>query len=142
MRDLPHLDWPFFDAAQRELAGRLSAWTESRFATRIGTPSKEHALDQAALDGTCRSLVAEAGAAGLARCSVPEAKPAAEPDFDVRSITLTRELLAWHDGLADFAFAMQGLGSGAISLAGSPELKTPYPPVGAAGRASAARAAA
>ena len=138
MRDLPHLDWPFFDAAHRELAGRLSAWTESRFATRIGTPSMEHALDQAALDGTCRSLVAELGAAGLARCSVPEAKPAAEPDFDVRSITLTRELLAWHDGLADFAFAMQGLGSGAISLAGSPELRARYLPSVAAGRAIAA----
>ena len=93
MRDLPHLDWPFFGAAHRELAARLSAWTESRFATRIGTASKDHALDQAALDGTCRSLVAELGAAGLARCSVPEPKQGAEPDFDVRSITLTRELL-------------------------------------------------
>ena len=138
MRDLPHLDWPFFDAAHRELAARLSAWTELRFATRIGTPPKDHALDQAALDGTCRSLVAELGAAGLARCSVPEPKPAAEPDFDVRSITLTRELLAWHDGLADFAFAMQGLGSGAISLAGSSELRARYLPSVAAGRAIAA----
>jgi len=138
MRDLPHLDWPFFGAAHRELAARLSAWTESRFATRIGTASKDHALDQAALDGTCRSLVAELGAAGLARCSVPEPKAGAEPDFDVRSITLTRELLAWHDGLADFAFAMQGLGSGAISLAGSSELRARYLPSVAAGRAVAA----
>jgi acyl-CoA dehydrogenase len=138
MRDLPHLDWPFFDAAHRELAARLSAWTESRFATRIGTPSKGHALDQAALDGTCRSLVAELGAAGLARCSVPEPKSGAKPDFDVRSITLTRELLAWHDGLADFAFAMQGLGSGAISLAGSSELRARYLPSVAAGHTIAA----
>ena len=87
---------------------------------------------------TCRSLVAELGAAGLARCSVPEPKPGAEPDFDVRSITLTRELLAWHDGLADFAFAMQGLGSGAISLAGSSELRARYLPSVAAGHAIAA----
>jgi acyl-CoA dehydrogenase len=67
MRELPHLDWPFFDAAHRELAERLSAWAEARFATRIGTPSSDHALDQAALDEPCRSLVAELGAAGLAR---------------------------------------------------------------------------
>jgi len=138
MRDLPHLDWPFFDDAHRDLAARLSEWAESRFGTRIGTPSKDEAPDQAALDAACRSLVAALGAAGLARCAVPATTSGAEPGFDVRSITLTRELLAWHDGLADFAFAMQGLGSGAISLAGSPELKTRYLPVVAAGRAIAA----
>jgi acyl-CoA dehydrogenase len=134
MRGLPHLDWPFFEDAHRDLVARLSDWAELRFGTRIGMASTGEARDQAALDATCRSLVAELGAAGVARCAVPATGGAAEPAFDVRSITLTRELLAWHDGLADFAFAMQGLGSGAISLAGSPELKTRYLPAVAAGR--------
>jgi acyl-CoA dehydrogenase len=138
MHASPHLDWPFFGDPQRDLAARLSAWAQARFGTRIGMRSKAHELDHAALDATCRSLVADLGAAGFTRCSVPEPAAGAEPAFDVRSITLTRELLAWHDGLADFAFAMQGLGSGAISLAGSPALQARYLPEVAAGRAIAA----
>ena len=138
MTDLPHLDWPFFDGAHRELAARTWAWAESRFATRVGRQSTDHATDQAALDAACRSLVASLGAADLTRCAVPLPQSGSEPRYDVRSITLTRELLAWHDGLADFAFAMQGLGSGAIALAGSPELKAGYLPAVAAGRAIAA----
>ena len=138
MTDLPHLDWPFFDAAHRELTARITVWAESRFATRLGLRATNHATDQAELDAVCRSLVASLGAADLARCAVPVPQTGSEPHYDVRSITLTRELLAWHDGLADFAFAMQGLGSGAIALAGSPELKAHYLPAVASGRAIAA----
>ena len=83
-------------------------------------------------------MVTALGAAGLARTAVPAAGAATDPGFDVRAITLTRELLAWHDGLADFAFAMQGLGSGPISLAGSAELRERYLPGAADGRAVAA----
>ena len=137
MRALPHLDWPFFDDAHRDLATRLSAWAESRFGTRIGTPSKDEAPDRP-LDAACRALVAALGAAGLTRYACRPRRPAPNRASTCGRSALTRELLAWHDGLADFAFAMQGLGSGAISLAGSPELKTRYLPVVAAGRAIAA----
>ena len=141
MQSLSHLDWPFFNSTHRMLALQLSAWAESQFATRIGASSRNHEHDQAALDAACRALVAGLGAAGLASCAVPgreTGKSGTDQQFDVRSITLTRELLAWHDGLADFAFAMQGLGSGAISLAGSPELRKRYLPAVAAGQAIAA----
>ena len=134
----PHLDWPFFDGEHRDLTGRIAAWAESRFRTRVGVPSVEHSADQSQLDATCRSLVAGLGAADLTRCAVPVPQAGSEPRYDVRSITLTREQLAWHDGLADFAFAMQGLGSGAIALAGSPELKARYLPGVAAGAKIAA----
>jgi acyl-CoA dehydrogenase len=134
---MPHLDWPFFADAHRELAARLAAWSAMRFGTQLGTPADRHDGDQKALDAACRALVAELGGAGFMRCAVP-AGDAADPTFDVRAITLTREMLAWHEGLADFAFAMQGLGSGAIALAGTPELKARYLPAVAAGHAIAA----
>jgi alkylation response protein AidB-like acyl-CoA dehydrogenase len=138
MRELPHLDWPFFDAAHRELGARLSEWADSRFATRLGTRSAGQAHDEATLDAACHSLVTALGEAGFTSSAVPAVQGGSEPRFDVRSITLCRELLAWHDGLADFAFAMQGLGSGAIALAGSSELRARYLPAVAAGRAIAA----
>ena len=69
---------------------------------------------------------------------MPQADGAGAPEFDVRAIALLRERLAWHDGLADFAFAMQGLGSGAISLAGSPEQRQRYLPGVASGTRIAA----
>ena len=80
------------------------------------------------MDERCRALVVALGQAGWTRYCVPRGSGAAGGRFDVRALALIRETLAWHDGLADFAFAMQGLGSGAISLAGSEELQRRYLP--------------
>jgi acyl-CoA dehydrogenase len=138
------LDWPFFEPAHRALAERLDAWA----ATEVG--SRPHPQDRPSVDDACRALVRELGSAGWTRYSVPyatrsvpaqqpaAAQPAAAAQFDVRALALIRETLAWYDGLADFSFAMQGLGSGAISLAGSPELQARYLPRVAEGAAIAA----
>ncbi|MEW6254932.1 MAG: acyl-CoA dehydrogenase family protein [Pseudomonadota bacterium] len=107
------LDWPFFGPDHRAYAARLDA-----FVAEGGLGGLNHRD----VDGTCRTLVKRLGAAGLLNGAVP----APEADgTSIRSLDLciARETLAWHEGLADFAFAMQGLGTGAISLAGSPELK-------------------
>ena len=120
------LDWPFFEPAHRKLALELDVWAGAHLAHR-------HADDRASVDAACRALVRTLGSAGWTRYSVPDAAR-----FDVRALALIRETLAWHDGLADFAFAMQGLGSGAISLAGSAELQAQYLPDVAAGRSIAA----
>ena len=136
MRPGDFLEWPFFTAQHRELAARVNDWAAGHLASHPGAEDRE-SVDQA-----CRKLVRDLGQAGWTRYSVPG--DAADPDgkrpgqFDVRSLALIRETLARHDALADFAFAMQGLGSGAISLAGSPELKARYLPRVAAGQAIAA----
>lgn len=126
------LAWPFFEAGHRELAERLDTWAVARLAHRA------HSEDRASVDAACRELVHELGSAGWTRYSVPYPPNGAvpsTPQFDVRALALIRETLAWYDGLADFAFAMQGLGSGAISLAGSPDLQSRYLPRVAAGEA-------
>ena len=114
-------DWlslPFFEQRHRALAERLERWCwEQDFA---------HAEN---VDGICRRLVCSLGAAG-------HLQPCIEPD--VRSLAVARATLAWHSGLADFAFAMQGLGSGAIAIAGSPDQKEEWLPKVAAGDAIAA----
>jgi acyl-CoA dehydrogenase len=127
------LEWPFFEAGHRKLAERLDTWAVARLAHRAQSE------DRASVDAACRELVHELGSAGWTRYSVPYlpnggAVPST-PQFDVRALALIRETLAWYDGLADFAFAMQGLGSGAISLAGSPDLQSRYLPRVAAGEA-------
>jgi acyl-CoA dehydrogenase len=131
------LDWPFFSASHRELARRLREWADAHLARAA------MAEDRESVDGACRQLVRELGRAGWTRYCAPEgtARSAASggrAEFDVRALALIRETLARHDALADFAFAMQGLGSGAISLAGSPDLKARYLPRVAAGEAIAA----
>jgi acyl-CoA dehydrogenase len=130
------LDWPFFSDSHRQLAGNLREWAAARFA---GGAAPE---DRQSVDDTCRQLVRDLGRAGWTRHCVPQerARGAAGSDtaFDVRSLALIRETLARHDALADFAFAMQGLGSGAISIAGSTELKARYLPRVIAGDAIAA----
>jgi alkylation response protein AidB-like acyl-CoA dehydrogenase len=129
------LEWPFFEPAHRELAERVDRWAAEHLANRA------HAEDRASVDAACRDLVRALGLAGLTRYSVPDdggrapGQSTAAAPFDVRALALIRETLAWHDGLADFVFAMQGLGSGAISLAGAPELKRRYLPRVAAGEA-------
>ena len=132
------LAWPFFDDSHRELTGRLREWA----AARLTGPAT--AEDRDAIDTACRQLVRDLGHAGWTRYCVPaESLPGAAQGggpgaFDVRALALIRETLARHDALADFAFGMQGLGSGAISLAGSPQLKSRYLPRVAAGEAIAA----
>jgi acyl-CoA dehydrogenase len=132
MEPLAHLDSPLFAAAHRELAERARAWAEKRG----GAAGRRE--DRDAVDAQCRSLVQDLGRAGFLRYCIREADGGVLPDFDVRSLALMRETLAWHDPLADFAFAMQGLGSAPISLAGSPELKHQYLPGVAAGTSIAA----
>jgi acyl-CoA dehydrogenase len=90
------------------------------------------------VDGSCRRLVVALGRGGWLRAAVPEAYGGLYPGFDVRTLCLARETLAYHAGLADFAFAMQGLGSGPITLFGSEALKQRYLPAVAAGEAIAA----
>jgi acyl-CoA dehydrogenase len=126
------LEWPFFTPAHRDLAERVDSWATQRFATQA------HAEDRDSIDTACRERVRDLGRAGWTRYSVPFDPEAPVAEFDVRALALIRETLAWHDGLADFAFAMQGLGSGAISLAGSHEIKHRYLPRVAAGEAIAA----
>ena len=107
------LDWPFFEPRHRALAERLDAFVSSRACDEI---------DHADVDTACRKLVRELGRAGLLEAAVAPADGDAS-GIDSRSACLARETLAWRDGLADFAFAMQGLGSGAIALAGEPAIK-------------------
>ncbi|HEY1385158.1 MAG TPA: acyl-CoA dehydrogenase family protein [Dongiaceae bacterium] len=108
-----HLQWPFFDAAHRAFAEKLDAFAASGAIAHV---------DHHDVDNACRSLVRALGEAGLLEAAVAGAA-ADSPPIDSRLICLARETLAWHDGLADFAFAMQGLGTGAIALSGSPELR-------------------
>ncbi len=124
-----HLDWPFFEPRHRELAAALEAWAQAQ----IG---QAHGPD---VDAECRALVRQLGAGGWLRHAVGgTAWGGAAEAIDTRSICVLRETLARHSGLADFAFAMQGLGSGAISLAGSDEQKAAYLPRVARGEAIAA----
>src|SRR6185312_8662504 len=100
--------------------------------------------DRDAVDTACRQLVRDLGQAGWTRYCVPAgslpgaAQGRGRDAFDVRALALIRETLARHDALADFAFGMQGLGSGAISIAGSSDLKARYLPRVVAGEAIAA----
>lgn len=103
---LQHLDWPFFEPRHRDFAQALDAWAQAHVAAAHGDD----------VDAECRALVKALGAGGWLRHAVA---PTAADTIDTRTICLARETLARHSGLADFAFAMQGLGSGAISLAGS-----------------------
>ena len=129
MSDTQYLQWPFFDAQHAELATRLDAWAGEHI-------SQSHGSD---VVDECRALVKALGQAGWLRHAVGgTAYGGAAEAVDTRSICLIRETLARHSGLADFAFAMQGLGSGAISLCGTDAQKRAYLPRVAAGEAIAA----
>ena len=121
--------WPFFTDAHRTLATELRVWAARELAG---------AHERADVDGECRALVKQLGNAGWLRHVVPAAYGGVHDTLDVRSLCIARESLARCSGLADFAFAMQGLGSGPISLFGSPELKARYLPRIASGDAIAA----
>ena len=127
MADRSFLDWPFFEDRHRKLADDLEGWASANL----------RAIDHEDTDETCRSLVAALGEAGWTAYS------AVDPDdedavLDVRSLCLIRETLARHDGLADFAFAMQGLGTGALSLFGSDDQKRTWLPKTRSGKAISA----
>jgi acyl-CoA dehydrogenase len=119
-----HLDWPFFDETHRALAADIDG-----FVARGGLDDVDHGN----VDAACRQLVTALGAASLLRPCVPKAFGGASDEIDSRALCLMRETLAYADGLADFAFAMQGLGTGAISLSGSQALKALVLPKVAAG---------
>ena len=129
--DRAHVDWPFFAAPQRALAEELSAWC-------AGIPAIVGPAADADVDAACRRLVRSLGDGGWLRYCVPAAHGGALPALDSRSLCVARETLAYHDGLADFAFAMQGLGSGAITLAGSAAQRDRWLPAVAHGDAIAA----
>ena len=105
MADQSFLDWPFFHDQHRTLARGLDAWATDRLP-----------VDHSDVDTACRTLVTGLGAGGWLQHSAADAGER----LDVRSLCLIRETLARHDGLADFSFAMQGLGMGAVSLFGTP----------------------
>jgi acyl-CoA dehydrogenase len=124
MPDKSFLAWPFFEERHREVARRLEEWCDATI----------HDAEASDPDAACRALVKEYGRAGFLKLAVADGKH--RPD--VRSLAICREILACHHGLADFAFAMQGLGSGAISLFGTVEQKREWLPRVASGEAIAA----
>lgn len=123
MADRSFLDWPFFDDRHRALADEVDGWAEAHLGT----------IDHGDVDAACRALVSGLGAAGFLQHTGAE-----DGKLDVRTLCLIRETLARLDGLADFAFAMQGLGTGAISLFGTPDQKTQWLPATRSGKAISA----
>ncbi|NNE40840.1 MAG: acyl-CoA dehydrogenase [Marinicaulis sp.] len=133
MADKSYLDWPFLEPRHKQLALDLDYWAASTLPDIVEKPGAHNDVDV-----TCRALVAALGQAGWLKFCVPAAYGGAHDALDVRSLAIIRETLARHSGLADFAFAMQGLGSGAISLFASEEIKKRYLPAVAAGNKIAA----
>jgi acyl-CoA dehydrogenase len=119
MSDGSFLQWPFFNDEHQALAARLDEWASRHLPTL--TADEHHDLD-----GTCKAIVKALGEAGFATYAVPASAGGHHEKLDVRSLCLIRETLARHNALADFAFAMQGLGSGPISLFGSEAQQTAY----------------
>ncbi len=125
----PHLDWPFFEPRHKTLAIELDRWATSNLAHDHGSN----------VDDACRGLVRQLGAAGWLNHAIGGTSYGATSEaIDTRAICLIRETLARHSGLADFAFAMQGLGSGAITLFGNAKQKKKYLPRVAKGEAISA----
>lgn len=113
------LNWPFFEARHRSYAAELQSFAKTL-----------HELPHDDVDAACRARVRALGKAGFLRATVPAAYGGLTTELDVRTLCLSRDILAAQDGLADFAFAMQGLGTGSISLFGSEALKETYlPPI-------------
>lgn len=133
MADKSFLDWPFLEPRHKELALSLDEWAGANLPAIVEAPGAHDDVD-----ATCRALVKALGEAGWLLYCAPAAYGGALDDLDVRSLALIRETLARHSGLADFAFAMQGLGSGALSLFASEEIKQRYLPAVAAGEKIAA----
>lgn len=127
MADKTFLAWPFFEERHRKLAAELDTWAADHLS----------AVDHTNIDAACQALVKALGDAGWAKYSGVD--PADETSrLDVRTLCIIRETLARYDGLADFSFAMQGLGTGAISLFGTKEQKAEWLPNTRAGNAISA----
>jgi acyl-CoA dehydrogenase len=122
------LGWPFFEDGHRRFAKALTGFANSALA----------ALPHDDVDGACRARVKALGEAGFLKAVVPAEHGGLHRGLDVRTLCLAREILAFRDGLSDFAFAMQGLGTASISLYGSAALKAGYLPPVREGRAIAA----
>jgi len=134
MADKSFLAWPFFDDGHRKLAGELEAWSRNAL-----PPLLRGSEDSSEAVYSCvRKLVTELGKAGLLRVCVPRAYGGERENLDVRSLCLAREIMGRASGLADFALAMQGLGSAPITLYGREDQKRSILPGVAAGEAIAA----
>lgn len=120
MADQSFLSWPFFEDRHRSYAQDLEAWC------RKNVEALHHETGD--VDADCRALVRLLGDAGFLRAAVPADFGGLNSPVDVRTLCLTRQILGYHHGLADFAFAMQGLGTGAIGLFGSDAVKAAYLP--------------
>ena len=123
MADTTFLDWPFFDDGHRRLAAELDAWAGHELPSAVA-----HADDHASVDAACRAIAAQLGDGGWLRHVVPGPHGGARERLDVRTLCIIRETLARHAPLADFVFALQGLGTGPISLYGSEALRREYLP--------------
>lgn len=130
MSDRSFLDWPFLEDRHRVLAAALEVFAAERIAP--------FAAQHGDVDTACKAILATLADGGWLRYAVPAAYGGVNEQLDVRSLCLIRETLARHCGLADFVFAMQGLGSGAIGLFGSEDLKRKYLPGVADGSLTAA----
>lgn len=128
MPDETFLHWPFFEVHHRALAAALEEWCAGELKR----------LEEHELDARCRALVQALAEGGWLRYVVPASHGGVFEAIDVRSLCIIRETLARHDALADFVFAMQGLGSGTITLFGTPAQKERYLPDVVAGRRIAA----
>ena len=127
MADQTYLHWPFFEDRHRELAARLDAWCKDNLA----------GIDHGDTDAACRELVSRLGRDGWLEHSAID-PASADSKLDVRTLCLIRETLGRHDGLADFSFAMQGLGTGAIQLFGTQQQKEQWLPLTRSGKAISA----
>jgi len=134
MADKSFLGWPFFDDGHRSLAAALDEWAQSALPALL----KGSEDGPEALDGCVRRIVEDMGRAGMLRVCVPRAYGGTRDSLDVRSLCLAREIMGRASGLADFALAMQGLGSAPITLYGREEQKRSFLPRVAGGTALAA----
>ncbi len=134
MSDQSYLEWPFLEDSHRALARDIRTWSERE----IAPLAEEEPADRAGLDALMRELVNRLAAGGWLQYTVPAPWGGRARTLDVRALCLIRETLAFHSGIADLAFVMQGLGTGPISLFGSEDMRRRYLPDVAAGRRIAA----
>lgn len=130
MADRTFLDWPFFNDTHRELARALDTWCTGHLA------NLSH--DESDVDAVCKELLRRLAQGGWLKYAVPRQFGGTSEQLDVRSLCVIRETLARHSGLADFVFAMQGLGSGAITSSGNDAQREAWLPRVANGTAMAA----
>ncbi|MDO9025446.1 acyl-CoA dehydrogenase family protein [Zwartia sp.] len=123
------LKLPFFEESHRTLYEDVKTWSAAALTNRV---------HQGDVDAHCVHLIHQLGDAGWLRYCVPAEYGGALQELDSRSLCLLRQTLGYYDGLADFSFVMQGLGSGPISLFGSEALKQKYLPHVASGKMIAA----